>query len=82
MKDLVVNRRKILKLFFNKGDWGVDVIDLAQDRDRWKVFFEHGYEILGFVRYGNFLSEEILVSEEGLCSMALVNLFHIFVLIL
>jgi hypothetical protein len=38
LKDLVLDKMIILKLFFKKRDWAVDVIDLAQDRDRWKVF--------------------------------------------
>ena len=38
MKDLVMDRMIILKLFFKKRDWGVEEIDLAQDRDMWKVF--------------------------------------------
>ena len=32
---LVVDRRIILKLSFKKKDWAVDVIDVAQDGDRW-----------------------------------------------
>jgi hypothetical protein len=31
LKDLVVDRSIILKLFFKKEDWGVDVIVLAQE---------------------------------------------------
>jgi hypothetical protein len=44
LKDLVVDRMIILKSFFKKENWDVDVIDLAQDRDRWQAL-EHGYEI-------------------------------------
>jgi hypothetical protein len=49
LKDLVVDRSIILKLFFKKEDWGVDVIVLAQ-----ACFFEHGYETLGCIRCGEF----------------------------
>jgi len=38
LKDLVMDRMIILKLFFKKRNWGVEEIDLAQDRDMWKVF--------------------------------------------
>jgi hypothetical protein len=27
----------ILKWIFNKWDWGMDWIELAQDRDRWRA---------------------------------------------
>jgi hypothetical protein len=30
-----VDGRIILKLIFKKWDWGMDWIELAQDRDRW-----------------------------------------------
>ena len=32
-----VSERKILKWNFKKRDWGLDWIDVAQDRDRWLV---------------------------------------------
>jgi hypothetical protein len=37
LKDPGVDVRIILKLIFEKGDGGIDWIDLAQDRDRWRA---------------------------------------------
>jgi hypothetical protein len=37
------------------GLGGMDLIDLAQDRDRWKGSFEHGTEPSGFINYWNIL---------------------------
>ena len=38
MEDLDLDGRLILKLIFKEFDGGIDWIDLAQDRDRWRVF--------------------------------------------
>jgi hypothetical protein len=38
LKNLVVDRRIILKLSFKKEDWVVDVIDVAQDGKMWQTF--------------------------------------------
>jgi hypothetical protein len=35
--DPSVDGRIILKWVFKKWDWGVDWIELAQDRDRWRA---------------------------------------------
>jgi hypothetical protein len=37
LKDLGVDGRIILKWIFKRLDGGVDWIDLAQDRDRWRA---------------------------------------------
>ena len=37
MEDVGVYRRIILKCNFNKRGGGMDSIDLAQDRDRWRA---------------------------------------------
>jgi hypothetical protein len=37
LEDTGVDGRIILKLIFEKWDWGMDWIDLAQDRDRWRA---------------------------------------------
>jgi hypothetical protein len=35
---------------------GVDWIDLAQDRDRWRTLVEHSNETSGSINAGNFLT--------------------------
>jgi hypothetical protein len=37
LEDPGVDGRIILKLIFNKWDGGMDWIDMAQDKDRWRV---------------------------------------------
>ena len=37
MKDPDVDERIILKWIFEKWDGGIDWIDLAEDRDRWRA---------------------------------------------
>jgi hypothetical protein len=37
LEDLGVDGRIILKLIFKKWDGGMDWIDMAQDRDRWRA---------------------------------------------
>jgi hypothetical protein len=56
-----MDERITLKWFFKKCDEGVDWFDLAQDKDKWAV-----------VNEGNPLTDDLLASEEGLCSMELV----------
>jgi len=36
-------------------------------------FFECGNELMGSINAGNFSAEELLASQEGLCSMESVN---------
>ena len=38
LEDLVVDGKIILKSIFEKEDWGVVLIVLAQDRERWQAF--------------------------------------------
>ena len=56
-----MDERIILKWFFKKCDEGVDWFDLCEDKDKWAV-----------VNEGNSLTDDLLASEEGLCSMELV----------
>jgi hypothetical protein len=37
LQDPGVEGKVISKLIFKKWDWGMDWIDLAQDRDRWRA---------------------------------------------
>jgi len=37
LEDPGLEEKVISKLIFKKWDWGMDWIDLAQDRDRWRV---------------------------------------------
>jgi hypothetical protein len=36
LEDLSVDGNIIFKSIFKKWDWGMDWVDLAQDRDRWR----------------------------------------------
>jgi hypothetical protein len=38
LRDLIVDWRTIFKCVFSKRDGGMEWIDLAQDRDRWRTF--------------------------------------------
>ena len=41
---------------FQEVGWGgMDWIDLAQDRDRWRTLFERGNETSGSIKCGEFL---------------------------
>ena len=54
-----------------RGDW----MELAQDRDKWRVLVGtcgYGEELSGSINAGNFLTSckvYWLASQEGLCSM-------------
>jgi hypothetical protein len=37
LEDTGVDGRSVLKCIFQKLDWSVNMIDLAQDRDRWRA---------------------------------------------
>jgi hypothetical protein len=64
-----VDGRIILKWPFNTWDGGMDWIELAQDRDRWRALIN---AIMNFAFYKmrgiSELTEGLLASQEGLCS--------------
>ena len=37
LEDAGIDVKIILKIIFVEWDWGMDWIDLAQDRDRWRA---------------------------------------------
>jgi hypothetical protein len=52
----------------------VDLIDLAQDRDGWRVLFNAAMNRrLPFNAGDSLLAVELLTSQEGPCSMELIN---------
>jgi len=52
--------------------WGMDGIDLAQDRDRWQVFLNVIIFGLHKIQEISWIDNDLLASQEGLCSMELV----------
>ena len=54
------------------GRRDVDWIDLAQDRDIWRVLVNAVTKLRLPQNEGNFFTEELFAFQEGLCSMELV----------
>jgi len=46
----------VLKLIFKMWDWGMDWIDMAQDRDRWRDLVNAVMNLRGAQNAGDFLS--------------------------
>ena len=65
-----VDERIILRWIFRKWDvWGMDWIDLTQNRDRWRTLVNAVMKFRVPYSAGNFSSENRLASKEGLCYM-------------
>jgi hypothetical protein len=70
LEDLCIGGRIILKRIF----WGagMDWIDLAQDREKWWALLTEIMNLWVPQHVENFLTEDLLDSQEGLHSMELV----------
>ena len=59
-----------IKMDLQEVGWeGMDWIDLAQDRERWRALVKVVMNLRVPQNAGNFLAENWLASQEGLCSM-------------
>ena len=58
-------------IFRNWDVGGMDWIDLAQHRDRWRTLAKVVKCLRVPLNVGNFLTENRLASQEGLCSVEL-----------
>jgi hypothetical protein len=70
-----VDGRVILKWIFKKwvGE-GMDWIELAQDRDRWRAVVKAVMNFRAPQMWGiSGIAEELLAFQQGLCSMELVS---------
>jgi hypothetical protein len=55
LKDAGVDRRIILKWIFDEWDRSMELIDLVQDRGRWRaVVIECGNKRSGFIKCGEY----------------------------
>jgi hypothetical protein len=70
LEDLGVDGWMTLKLTFKKWDGGLEWIDLAQERDRWRAVVN---EVMDFrfhkIRGVSWLTEDLLSPQEGQCSI-------------
>jgi len=70
LEDLGVDKRIILKMDIQQVGWGgMDWIDMAQERDWWWAIFNafRFHKTQGILS----LAENLLVSQEEVCSMEL-----------
>jgi len=72
-ENLSVEGRILLKWIFKKRDGGMDWIDVAQDRSRWRVV-NTVMNLKVQKITGNSVTEDLLAFQVGLCFMELVRL--------
>jgi hypothetical protein len=64
-----VDGRIILKRILEWLEGGMDCIDLAEDRDRWRTFVNTVMKEFHKMQGTSCVAEDLLASQEGLCSM-------------
>ena len=58
LEDRSIDEREILRWIFRKCVWGgMDWIDMAQDRDRWRTLVNAVMKLRAPLNAGNFLTE-------------------------
>jgi hypothetical protein len=68
-EDQCVDGRIILKWIFKKWDRDMDWINLAQDMEGWRAVVDKIIKLRVLNNEGNFLTDSLLASQEGLSSM-------------
>jgi hypothetical protein len=72
LEDLGVDSSIIFKCVLTKSMGSMDWIDLAEDEDSLRILVNAVTFVFHKMRGNSWLAEDLLVSQEGLCSMDLV----------